>query len=71
MVLKAVKSHGVCRRLLTVPGVGPVTALAFATDPPPVFGAIANWDFSTFEWDEGGGFYEARPVSMTRDSDLV
>jgi transposase len=31
MVLKAVKSHPVCRRLLTVPGVGPVTALAFAT----------------------------------------
>ena len=31
MVLKAVKSHAVCRRLLTVPGVGAVTALTFAT----------------------------------------
>jgi transposase len=28
MLLKAVKADGVCRRLLTVPGVGPVTALA-------------------------------------------
>jgi transposase len=39
MVLKAVKSDGVCRRLLTVPGVGPVTALAFATaiDDPARF----------------------------------
>lgn len=31
MVLKAVKTHAVCRRLLTVPGVGAVTALTFAT----------------------------------------
>lgn len=31
MVLKAVKSHSICRRLLTVPGVGAVTALTFAT----------------------------------------
>jgi transposase len=39
MVLKAVKACGVCRRLLTVPGVGPVTALAFATaiDDPARF----------------------------------
>jgi transposase len=39
MVLKAVKSDDVCRRLLTVPGVGPVTALAFATaiDDPSRF----------------------------------
>lgn len=31
MVLKVVKEHGVCRRLLSVPGVGAVTALTFAT----------------------------------------
>lgn len=31
MVLKAVRTHTVCRRLLTAPGVGPVTALTFAT----------------------------------------
>ena len=39
MVLKAVKSDAVCRRLLTVPGVGPVTALAYATaiDDPKRF----------------------------------
>jgi transposase len=39
MVLKAVKSHPACQRLLTVPGVGPVTALAFATsiDDPARF----------------------------------
>ena len=39
MVLKAVKSNTVCRRLLTVPGVGPVTALALATaiDDPARF----------------------------------
>ena len=39
MVLKAVKLNTVCRRLLTVPGVGPVTALAFATaiDDPTRF----------------------------------
>jgi transposase len=39
MVLKAVKSHAVCRRLLTVPGVGAVTALIFATaiDDPARF----------------------------------
>jgi transposase len=39
MLLKAVKADGVCRRLLTVPGVGPVTALAFATaiDDPARF----------------------------------
>src|SRR3984893_785806 len=39
MVLKAVKSHAVCRRLLTVPGVGAVTALTFATaiDDPARF----------------------------------
>lgn len=39
MVLKTVKSHAVCRRLLTVPGVGPVTALSFATaiDDPARF----------------------------------
>ena len=44
MVLKAVKSHGVCRRLLTVPGVGPVTALAFATaiDDPGRFAHSRN-----------------------------
>jgi transposase len=40
MVLREVKSHNACRRLLTVPGVGPVTALAFATaiDDPTRFG---------------------------------
>jgi transposase len=39
MVLKAVKFDGVCCRLLTVPGVGPVTTLAFATaiDDPARF----------------------------------
>jgi transposase len=39
MVLEAAKSHAVCRRLLTVPGVGPVTALTFATaiDDPTRF----------------------------------
>jgi transposase len=39
MVLKAVKTHAVCRRLLTVPGVGAVTALTFATaiDDPTRF----------------------------------
>jgi transposase len=39
MVLKAVKAHAVCRRLLTVPGVGAVTALTFATaiDDPTRF----------------------------------
>ena len=39
MVLKVVKSNDVCRRLLSVPGVGPVTALAFATaiDDPTRF----------------------------------
>lgn len=39
MVLRFVKSNGVCRRLLSVPGVGPVTALAFATaiDDPARF----------------------------------
>jgi transposase len=31
MVLKTVRAHAVCRRLLTAPGVGPVTALTFAT----------------------------------------
>jgi len=31
MVLKAVKTDGVCRRLLAVPGVGAVTALTFAS----------------------------------------
>ena len=39
MVLKAVKSDPICRRLLTIPGVGPVTALAYATaiDDPARF----------------------------------
>jgi transposase len=39
MVLKVVKTSDVCRRLLSVPGVGPVTALAFATaiDDPSRF----------------------------------
>jgi transposase len=39
MVLKAVRTHAACRRLLTVPGVGPVTALTFATavDDPTRF----------------------------------
>jgi transposase len=39
MVLKTVKSHPVCRPLLTVPGVGAVTALTFATaiDDPTRF----------------------------------
>lgn len=39
MVLKAVRAHAVCRRLLTVPGVGAVTALTFATaiDDPARF----------------------------------
>jgi transposase len=31
MVLNAVRAHAACRRLLTVPGVGAVTALTFAT----------------------------------------
>jgi transposase len=39
MVLKAVRTHAVCRRLLAVPGVGAVTALTFATaiDDPARF----------------------------------
>ncbi len=39
LVLKAVRAHQVCRRLLTVPGVGAVTALVFATaiDDPTRF----------------------------------
>ena len=39
MVLKAVRTHAVCRRLLAVPGVGAVTALAFVTavDDPARF----------------------------------
>ena len=39
MVLQVVKSHSVCHRLLTVPGVGAVTALTFATaiDDPARF----------------------------------
>jgi len=39
MLLKAVRSDAVCRRLLSVPGVGPVTALAYATaiDDPARF----------------------------------
>ena len=39
LVLKAVRTHQVCRRLLTVPGVGAVTALVFATaiDDPARF----------------------------------
>ena len=38
-LLKAVRSDAVCRRLLSVPGVGPVTALAYATaiDAPARF----------------------------------
>lgn len=39
LVLKAVRAHQVCRRLLGVPGVGAVTALVFATaiDDPARF----------------------------------
>jgi transposase len=39
MVLEAVKAHAACRLLLTVPGVGAVTALTFATaiDDPARF----------------------------------
>lgn len=39
MLLRAVRSDAVCRRLLSVPGVGPVTALAYATaiDDPARF----------------------------------
>jgi transposase len=39
MVLKAVKSSAICRKLLSVPGVGPVTALTFTTaiDDPKRF----------------------------------
>jgi transposase len=39
MLLKAVRTDPVCRRLLSVPGVGPVTALAYATaiDDPARF----------------------------------
>lgn len=39
MVLKAVRAHTACRRLLSVPGVGAVTALSFATaiDDPARF----------------------------------
>jgi transposase len=39
MMLKAVRAHAVCRRLLTAPGVGAVTALSFATaiDDPARF----------------------------------
>ena len=31
MVLHATRTHGACQRLLTVPGVGPVVALTYAT----------------------------------------
>jgi transposase len=39
MVLKAVRAHAACRRLLSAPGVGAVTALTFATaiDDPARF----------------------------------
>ena len=40
LVLVAVRDNAVCRRLMTVPGVGPVTALTFcsAVDDPARFG---------------------------------
>ena len=39
MVLEVVRSHSACRRLMTVPGVGPITALTFVTcvDEPARF----------------------------------
>ena len=39
MVLEVVRSHSACRRLMTVPGVGPITALTFVTcvDDPARF----------------------------------
>jgi transposase len=39
MVLKAVRASAVCRRLLSVPGVGPIVALTYATgvDDPARF----------------------------------
>jgi transposase len=39
MVLKAVRASTVCRRLLSVPGVGPIVALTYATgvDDPSRF----------------------------------
>jgi transposase len=42
MLLQIVRARTVCRRLLSVPGVGPVAALTYATgiDDPARFGRI-------------------------------
>jgi transposase len=44
MVLKAVRASSVCRRLLSVPGVGPVVSLTYATgiDDPARFAHSRN-----------------------------
>ena len=45
MVLAAVQADPVCRRLMTVPGVGPLTALAFRTavEDPTRFTNGVSW----------------------------
>ena len=66
MVLAAVKADPVCRLLMTVPGVGPVTALAFRTaveDPTrfaksPLVGAhfgLTPRKYASGETDRNGG----------------
>jgi transposase len=44
MVLEVVRSNSACRRLMTVPGVGPITALTFVTcvDDPARFSHSRN-----------------------------
>ena len=42
-VMARVKDDPACRLLMTVPGVGPVTALAFASTIPPASPSRAPW----------------------------
>jgi transposase len=72
MVIEAVRANSVCRRLLSVPGVGPVVALTYATgidDPArfahswdigPLFGLIPR-KYASGEIDRNG--------SITKDGD--
>src|SRR3974390_34624 len=75
MVLKAVRAHQVCRRLLTVPGVGAVTALVFATaiDDPARFvrsrdvGAhlgLTPRKYASGETDRNGGISKCGDAPM-------
>ena len=69
MVLDAVRGEEVCRRLMTVPGVGPVTALAFraTVDQPERFArsrsvgahlGLAPRRYQSGETDRSGVFAE-------------